>query len=121
MKIYLFLLGLLFTVPTFAQDDTIVTKPKPFAKVSPEKAFKTSVANNSIRLYIISGKVPARREREAAFAKKYHITYHDLGRVVPVNLSFYHSYNQLVFAHLTRTFGEEWRKEISRTVIGIDK
>lgn len=121
MKTCLLLVSILFTVPTFAQNDTITKKPMPFAAITPEQAFKNSVANNSFRLYIIGGMVSAIREREVAFAKKYNISFHDFGCVVPANLSFYQSYNQLVFEHLTTTFGTEWRKEVSPNVIGISK
>lgn len=122
MKLILILLFV--TISAMGQTDTTTVAKNqkvPFKEVTPENAFKASVKHNTIRIYILGGIASAVREKELEFAKKYNVTFHDFGCVAPVNLSFYEAYNQLVFQHLTTTFGTEWLKEINPKVIGISK
>ena len=120
MKKYLLVFSLFFALPMVPQKNEI-NCPKPLHAMTSEDKFNSDVRNNTLNVYIVGGMVSVIREREVAFAKKYNVRFHDFGCVVPANLSFYDTYNQFVFKHLTNTFGPEWLKEINPNVIGITK
>ncbi len=122
MKNALLILTILFGITASAQTDTIAkTKTEILPEITPENAFKNDAAKNMIKVYIIGGIVSAIGKKELEFAKKYTITFHDFGCLVPVDIMFYKEYNQLAFEHLTQGFGKSWLEEINPNVIGISK
>ena len=87
----------------------------------PNKKFENDLKNESLHSYVQGGIVSVIRSEDKTFEKKYHVTYHDFGCVIPPNLHVYIQYNKLVFKHLTTKFGEDWQKEVSKSAIGFSE
>lgn len=92
-----------------------VKKP---ATISPDEMFRNDLQTNNLRIYLVGGFVPAAKPDDADFEKKYGIKYHDFGCVIPENANVYMKYNRLVFKHLDRKFGQDWKNEANSAALG---
>lgn len=97
------------------------SKPLPFAQVTPEQKFEYDSKRNSFTIYTVGGLKPYNHETTETFQKEFNITYHDFGCIAPGNMTFFETYNLLVFQHLQKQYGNDWQKDIRDNAIGINK
>jgi hypothetical protein len=97
------------------------SKPMAFAKVTPEQKFEYDSNRSSFTIYTVGGLKPYNHETTEAFQKKFNISYHDFGCIAPVSMTFFETYNLLVFQHLQKQYGNDWQKDIRDNAIGINK
>ena len=116
----LFILSLTFS---YAQETTKseTTKAQPFRQIYPEDKFANDVKKNSFTIYTVGGLKPYDHKATEAFQKNYNVTYHNFGCIAPGNMAYYEQYNLLVFQHLTKTWGTEWKKDIQDNAVGFYK
>ncbi|MCO6146759.1 hypothetical protein [Flavobacterium sp. NRK1] len=88
------------------------------AQQTPLEKFDKDIKNNKITLYILGGIASRHYPGEKDFQTKYKLHYHDFGCIAPANLSFYKDYNFLVLTHLKNIFGNEWKKDIRKDILG---
>ena len=91
-------------------------KCKPDCLVNGEIA-KKDIENNQPRLLLIGGITPSIKSGQAAFEKKYKVTYSDFG-CLQDPFECVNQYNQTVFTYLDDKFGNNWRKLVRDDVIG---
>ena len=70
------------------------------------------------RLLIVGGIAPVVYVHQEKFEKKYDVKYHDFGCVAPNEICI-EQYNQVVFKYLDSKYGEKWRKEVRKDVVGM--
>lgn len=85
-----------------------------------EKLFKADLKKGAIFLLLQGGIAPIVITTDIAFENKYQTYYYDFGCNGP-NLDCLKKYNELAFTHLTELYGNKWKKEVRRDVIGLKK
>ncbi|RZK54032.1 MAG: hypothetical protein EOO87_11465 [Pedobacter sp.] len=85
-----------------------------------EKLYKADLKKGTIFLLLQGGIAPVVITTDKAFENKYQTYYYDFGCNAP-NLDCLKKYNELVFIHLTELYGNKWKKEVRRDVIGLKK
>lgn len=108
MKKIFFIISLLCSLISSAQ----------FNKKTPAEKFEQDLKDNKVTLYILGGIASRATDKDADFAEKYHVSYHDFGCLAPPNLNPYMDYNLLAMAYLTRQHGREWEKDIRKDILG---
>lgn len=73
---------------------------------------------NKPRLLIIGGIAPVIYKNQEKFQKKYKIEYFDFGCVSP-DEECIKLYNKFIFKYLDTKFGQKWRKEVRKDVVGL--
>jgi hypothetical protein len=83
-----------------------------------KKVALQDLENGKPRLLIIGGVVPVFYVHQNIFEDKYCIKYEDFGCSAPPKECVL-EYNQVIFDYLTDKFGNEWRKEVRKDVVGM--
>ena len=83
-----------------------------------ENLFKADLKKQTIFLLLQGGIAPFVITTDKAFENKYQVYYYDFGCNAP-NLECVKTYNELVFRHLTKLYGNKWKKEVRKDVIGL--
>ncbi|MCX2575369.1 FEKKY domain-containing protein [Pedobacter sandarakinus] len=83
-----------------------------------ENLFKADLNTKTIFLLLQSGISPVVITTDKNFENKYQVYYYDFGCNAP-NTECVKTYNELVFRHLTRMYGNKWKKEVRNDVIGL--
>lgn len=68
-------------------------------------------------LLLQSGISPTVYTTDKKFENKYKVFYYESGCTGPTE-KFVFEYNRTIFKHLTDTYGDKWKKEIRKDVIG---
>lgn len=82
--------------------------------------FKADLENQTLFLLLQGGIAPVVFSTDRAFENKYQVYYYDFGCIAP-KLECVTKYNQLVFNYLTRLYGNKWRNDVRKDVLGLRK
>ena len=85
-----------------------------------ENLFKADLKKQTLFLLLQGGIAPVVITTDKAFENKYQVYYYDFGCIAP-NSECVKMYNKLVFNHLTKMYGNKWKKEVRKDVIGLKK
>ena len=83
-----------------------------------DELFKKDLGNKTIFLFLQGGIAPMVYTTDNAFENKYGIYFHDFGCVSP-DYNCIIKYNSKVFDYLNKTYGNKWKREIRKDVIGL--
>ena len=76
------------------------------------------IKRNQITLFVQGGIAPIISKNDPIFEKKYKIKYNDLGCIGNKCTELY---NQTIFDHLTKVFGNRWIKTVQTNTVGFKK
>jgi len=76
--------------------------------------------NGNPRLLICGGVAPTEFIGQEKFEEKYGVEYYNYGCISPAHECVL-EYNQIIFEYLTQKFGNKWKKEIRKDVVGIKR
>jgi hypothetical protein len=74
---------------------------------------------NEIKLLIVGGIAPIFYSSQYEFEKKYQIKYYDYGDLIRVPFELMEEYNKRVFEYLDFKYGQKWRLEVRKDVLGL--
>ena len=74
---------------------------------------------NKPRLLLTGGIVPVHEIGQEKIEKKYSFKYYDFGCISPP-IECIKQYNKLIFDYLDKKYGENWRREVRKDVIGLN-
>lgn len=89
--------------------------------IDAEIQFKNDIKNNDLKIYTLGGFYRGNYDTDIAFQKEFSISYDSFGCIAPPNLSYYDSYNLLVFEYLTETFGAPWEEKIRQDAMALSE
>ena len=78
------------------------------------------IKNHKPRLLIFGGIAPIIYWGQEKFEKKYKVKYYDYGDLLP-NPDCAKDYNIRIFEYLDKKYGNKWRKEVRKDVVGYNK
>jgi len=84
---------------------------------SKQKALK-DIKSGKARLLVQGGIAAVYYPTDKSFRETYKIGYELFGCVAPATINCLEEYNQVVFEHLQSTYGEKWKNEVRKDVIG---
>ncbi len=79
---------------------------------------ETDIKKKKPRLLLIGSIAPMIYKNQGEFEKKYNIEYYDFG-CTPPSEECVIQYNKTVFEYLDKKYGQNWRKEVRKDVIGL--
>ena len=85
---------------------------------SKQKAL-TDIKSGKARLLVQGGIAAVYYPTDKSFRETYKIGYELFGCVAPATINCLEEYNQVVFEHLQRTYGDNWKNEVRKDVIGL--
>jgi hypothetical protein len=80
---------------------------------------KYDINRNYIRILLTSGLILHRLPSDKEFEEKYKVTFYN--QCLHVDKKSMTKYNLVVFKHLDKTFGKQWRKEVRQDIVGLKK
>jgi len=83
-----------------------------------ENLFTDDLKKKTLFLLLQSGIAPAVGLTDKVFENKYQVYYYDFGCEAP-NLECVKTYNDFVFDYLTKLYGNKWKKDVRKDVIGL--
>lgn len=78
---------------------------------------KETVAKGTVLLLLQGGTEPIVYDTDSLFEQKYGVLYFDLACTAPAK-EITMAYNNVVFNHLSKKYGNAWKKEVRKDVIG---
>jgi hypothetical protein len=72
------------------------------------------------RLLVQGGIAPVYYPTDKTFRETYKIGYEIFGCVAPGPIECLQEYNETIFKHLSVTYGNDWKKEVRKDVIGLN-
>ena len=85
---------------------------------SKQKAL-TDIKSGKARLLVQGGIAAVYYPTDKSFRETYKIRYELFGCVAPATINCLEEYNQVVFEHLQSTYGDKWKNEVRKDVIGL--
>jgi len=85
---------------------------------SKQKAL-TDIKSGKARLLVQGGIAAVYYPTDKSFRETYKIGYELFGCVAPATINCLEEYNQVVFEHLQTTYGDKWKNEVRKDVIGL--
>ncbi|OYU97385.1 MAG: hypothetical protein CFE21_03585 [Bacteroidetes bacterium B1(2017)] len=99
-------------------DSLFISEPSLVAtRISAERARK-EIASGHAKLYLTADKSVLKQAGDDDFQTKYSIGYINLGSQCS-SIKQATEYNKVVFRHLDKEYGKEWRKEARKDVLGL--
>jgi hypothetical protein len=89
-------------------------------EVNEETAIQ-DIKNGKPKLLIYEGQVRFENSNQHLYEKKFGVEYYFLKKYNAPPKECVSEYNQVIFKHLSTKFGNEWKKEIRKDVVGIEK
>ena len=83
-----------------------------------EKTAERDISAGLPRLLLLGGISPIYYSDQKKFEKKFRVVYYDFG-CTPDRNECILAYNRTVFAYLDKVYGDKWRKEVRKDVIGL--
>jgi len=83
-----------------------------------DSLFKADLKKRTLFLLLQGGIAPVVITTDKPFENKYQVYYYDFGCNAP-NLECVKTYNEFIFDHLTKLYGNKWEKKIRKDVIGL--
>ena len=80
---------------------------------------KKDIKRGKPRLLLIGGIAPVIQSGQEKFENKYKIEYSDFG-CIPDPYECVVQYNKIIFKYLDNKYGEKWRKDVRKDVIGFE-
>jgi hypothetical protein len=85
---------------------------------SKQKAL-ADIKSGKARLLVQGGIAAVYYPTDKSFHETYKIVYELFGCVAPATINCLEEYNQVVFEHLHSTYGDKWKNEVRKDVIGL--
>lgn len=104
----------LFSVPAQAKDALLIEVN--VCDVGAGMALK-DIKNNRPRLLLIGSIAPLYVRGQEKFEKEFDVSYYDFGDTAPSQQCMI-NYNKIIFKYLDSKYGNAWRKEVRKDVIG---
>lgn len=99
------------------KDNLVLVLPVICKNCNPEKA-KEEIKSKIPKLYLSGSLVPIYYSGQENFENKYDVKYYELGDNLEESLICYESYNKIIFRYLDEVFGNAWRKDVRKDVLG---
>ncbi len=85
---------------------------------SKQKAL-TDIKSGKARLLVQGGIATVYYPTDKSFRETYKIGYEPFGCVAPATINCLEEYNQVVFEYLQSTYGDKWKNDVRKDVIGL--
>ena len=85
---------------------------------SKQKAL-ADIKTGKARLLVQGGIAAVYYPTDKSFREKYKVGFELFGCVAPATINCLEEYNEVVFEHLQSTYGDKWKNEVRKDVIGL--
>ena len=91
-------------------------RPKPCSAFNAQTA-QQDLAKGKPKLFLFGGIAPLRRAGDVAVEHQFGFVYHDFGCVRPADDQCLAAYSRVVFAYLTKKYGNRWQTHVRPDVL----